>query len=864
MNKNIIAKRSASIVLCLMIVLTLLPLCAFAAGEEYKVIYDAQGGDNCPDPTVSDSKDISVTSNIPTKEGYFFTGWNTMSDGNGTDYRAGDKVSFDEESSVTLYACWLQLYVGNVEVNDKNASDILGDGAFSYDKSTNTLTINNASLDSYYEYEEGCVSGILADGDLNIRSIGESKITAPDAKYSSCGIYVVGDLYISGEGKLTFRGGNTYAELKKNDTLESIGVCTIDSLTVDGTTLEAYAGNVEAVTEEDMDEMTAAYSQGISSGALYIKNAAKVVAQAKNASARSSYSDGIQAYGEIIIDASSVTATGGDCVSKMGYSDIYSRANCTGIYAQYGLIVTNKSYLEATSGSASAARADSYGIMSLYGKTSISDSTVQLVGGKVIGTDDPAKEQSYACVAGFYSNQDITICDDSTFISKGGEAKGDLAYSLGIYTYGNVNIIDSYADCQSSESTGKDRAESVGMDIWRSSLNVKGSRSIVSASSKNAVSDTKAFSNGISIFGGDINISGGNIDVKSGEASAPTRDGYTLYVKRTNIGDDTYAGGSINITSDEIGISKVGNGFICTSVKLSSECDGTVYATQGINISEILKIKSPENAVIEGCKDLETESNEISYYTIKDADGNKASNASIGIYTHSITVKGDSFGKRVDVPFGWSANKAHCARFDTDDIANILASGKDGYILGGFYTSESFDEGTKYDFNSILTEDITVYIKYIPLHSVTVNKSEGGEVLSDKESAVAGDKITLTVNASAEYELDSISVTDELGNKTEVTLNADGTYSFIQPDGNVTVNAVFKSKKPSQSVSDGDNDTTDEITSSSDTANDNANDNASGSEDKKGCGSVISGIGGIFAAVAISAAITFKKKEDRI
>ena len=41
-------------------------------------------------------------------------------------------------------------------------------------------------------------------------------------------------------------------------------------------------------------------------------------------------------------------------------------------------------------------------------------------------------------------------------------------------------------------------------------------------------------------------------------------------------------------------------------------------------------------------------------------------------------------------------------------------------------------------------------------------------------------------------EVDKVSVTDRYGNTVEVTNNGDGTYSFIQPRGSVTIEVSFK------------------------------------------------------------------------
>ncbi|MGO5238992.1 S-layer homology domain-containing protein, partial [Bilifractor sp. LCP21S3_E12] len=57
-----------------------------------------------------------------------------------------------------------------------------------------------------------------------------------------------------------------------------------------------------------------------------------------------------------------------------------------------------------------------------------------------------------------------------------------------------------------------------------------------------------------------------------------------------------------------------------------------------------------------------------------------------------------------------------------------------------------------------------------------------------------GELVTIIAKPNSGYEVDKISVTDEKGKEVTVTQNADGTYSFTQPDSTVTLSALFKEK----------------------------------------------------------------------
>lgn len=89
---------------------------------------------------------------------------------------------------------------------------------------------------------------------------------------------------------------------------------------------------------------------------------------------------------------------------------------------------------------------------------------------------------------------------------------------------------------------------------------------------------------------------------------------------------------------------------------------------------------------------------------------------------------------------------------------------------------------------------------YTPSYTVTTDtsKTEHGQLVLEKGKATAGEIVKLTPKAEAGYEIDTLVVKDEKGNIIEVTKNADGTYSFKMPSGNVTVETTFKEsqKKP--------------------------------------------------------------------
>ena len=73
----------------------------------YTISYNANGGSGAPTAqTKTYGTDLTLTTSKPTRSGYTFNGWNTKSDGSGTNYSAGGK--FTTNANTTLYAKWKQ------------------------------------------------------------------------------------------------------------------------------------------------------------------------------------------------------------------------------------------------------------------------------------------------------------------------------------------------------------------------------------------------------------------------------------------------------------------------------------------------------------------------------------------------------------------------------------------------------------------------------------------------------------------------------------------------------------------------------------------------------------------------------------
>lgn len=269
------------------------------------------------------------------------------------------------------------LYVGNVQVTEANASDVLGNKTVSYQASTHTLTLNGADLttslnDSNYIYgiryegagqtlnlvlngtstittgnvtgAEECYGIYLSMNDtLKISGTGTLKVTAGSAMNNSMGIRT---------GGLKIEQGSVEATAGKAATYDSTGICCEKGLEATGGSLTGKGGDAPGSSYGIRTKAEAFKSSG---------GAITGIGGAINSSGKPR-SYGIYTETTTWIEGGTVTATGGNIVSAgttagsygfWCYADLYisdgkltaSSGTLNGSGAGYGLSSQGKLHL---------------------------------------------------------------------------------------------------------------------------------------------------------------------------------------------------------------------------------------------------------------------------------------------------------------------------------------------------------------------------------------------------------------------------------------------------------------------------------------------------------------------------------------
>ena len=118
-----------------------------------------------------------------------------------------------------------------------------------------------------------------------------------------------------------------------------------------------------------------------------------------------------------------------------------------------------------------------------------------------------------------------------------------------------------------------------------------------------------------------------------------------------------------------------------------------------------------------------------------------------------------------------------------------------GYRFLGWYTAAT--GGARWDFTQPVTGDQTLYAQWAylppanPNYKITIGDTENGTVTVNPTAAKEGTTVTITPVPDVGYQVGTVSVTDRFGQAVAVDQQADGTYTFVMPDGQVTVEVTF-------------------------------------------------------------------------
>lgn len=152
---------------------------------------------------------------------------------------------------------------------------------------------------------------------------------------------------------------------------------------------------------------------------------------------------------------------------------------------------------------------------------------------------------------------------------------------------------------------------------------------------------------------------------------------------------------------------------------------------------------------------------------------------------------------------------------DDGKVTEPSAPTRNGYRFTGWYTDSACTADSLWNFETgTVTAPLTLYAGWEaipepepepepeprpdpdpdpdPIYRPDVERTEGGTVETRPSNPTEGNRVTITPKPDRGYEVDEVTVTDREGDPVEVTRREDGTYTFRQPRGRVTIRVTYR------------------------------------------------------------------------
>ena len=701
-----------------------------------------------------------------------------------------------------------------------NSCGIYARGTITIDSGTVTVTGESASAASY---------GICAGGAVTIND-GSVTATSGEAGGNSIGIYTSGSVTIE-DGTVIATGESAAAA---SYGIDAVGTVTIENGTVNATSGKAGGNSVgiytlNSVTINGGDvTATAGDAVGSSYGINTANISTSIIVNGGTVTATSgeAYGDSCAIFAESQTSASaassSVTINGGTVTARAGNAVGRGWYSC-GIKIEGFLTITDGTVIAVAGDAIGAGTKASCGIFS-FKNVAISDGDVTGIGG--------TGEYSWGIAC-----NDILTIKGGTVVGKGGPLAGaNIQYSAGINGMGKVEIsggtvTGTGGDTEAGDSFGICTGDTTSYNVVTVSIK----DATVTATGGTAASGN---SSGISATNtiADVKVTIEDATVTTTGGTAGTGNSYGIRAETTDTdksAEVTINGNSVvraNMTGEE-GVD--GEPISGETIKQENSIvfengEGTVYGTvtlqenltvdtgETLDIPQGATLNIPEGTTLtnRGTMTNNGTINNKGTLTIEpggnlagDVTGNQAIYKVTGVTLNrsnlSLTAGGAAWLRAAVQPDNaanqsvtWASSDPSVATVDQNGVVTAVAPGTATITV------------TTQDGNHTAACTVTVRPDIPPAnpnYRITVEATQGGTVTADPTAAKAGATVTLTPVPDRGYQVGTVAVTDRFGDAVAVTEQADGTYTFTMPNGQVTVTVTFaEAPLPFPDVTEGD------------------------------------------------------------
>ena len=297
----------------------------------------------------------------------------------------------------------------------------------------------------------------------------------------------------------------------------------------------------------------------------------------------------------------------------------------------------------------------------------------------------------------------------------------------------------------------------------------------------------------------------GNLDEEANEQAKETAGDATVTIEMSIVGKTEAQVPAAVVSAVE---NKVGDDTTVEYLDISLEktvisSEGTKTTTEMTETSTVLEIVIPyngegktnlrvfrhHNGVLQEFANNTSREDQTFYY----ADG----------YIHLFTQKFSNYMISYDVSYKVTFDSNYDGGSTTTKTTGgdgKLASLADdpvrkNYVFKGWYTAKT--GGTKVTTNTVFTADTTVYAQWDG-YNVNVSNTSGGKVSVSHNEAAGGETVEITVTPNSGYQMKTLTVTYANGKNVTVLTDNNGKYSFVMPEGDVTVKVTFAAKSTSK------------------------------------------------------------------
>ena len=621
-------------------------------------------------------------------------------------------------------------------------------------------------------------------------------------------------------GNITFKG-NTSVHMSDPKTI-AFDVYYWAGAYEDGTQVtfdESYTGSIDGVISYDTtnkDKASLTINGNGTFAGISLSQSAESLETVDISITGGTFSSDVTAYlpsgmtqvnGKVVVDTAKAVAT----VNGVGYDDLQEAIDAAGKGDTVTLLQDEEQDVTIAAGQEITLDLGTYTLKNASGHTITSNGTLTIIGSGTVDNISHGKAAIYNEVGAAATLNGGTYTRSMENGIDAEDNGGNTYYT--ILNHGTMTISDGVTVNQGADGNGK--YSSLVENGW-----YNGNQNGTAAPSIMTI-------NG-GTFGGGLNTikndDYGQLTIKGGTFSSYAQ-ACVLNWNEATISGGTFDGtrasngvvlnGYINATMDKGKLTITGGEFIGNAIveKMDgSNTSGDIQITGGtFDVKAIAALLNEDTLEITGgnysvsvprtylASSLNAElrratgTTPYSYYA-RVADATAA--AQPGDTVTDLTIQSGAETYTVTLNYGYG-NRITTIKVSENRTISLPVAARSGYDFVGWYSG-----GTRYGEGDEVrvTSDMTFTASWSerntgsdsePSYSPVLDVSDGGSIKINPRTPEEGDEVTITVDPDSGYEVDEVTVTDRNGREVKVTAERNGTYTFTQPRGRVTISVTF-------------------------------------------------------------------------